>query len=88
MPNHLFVGGAYDGQSVPVTDDQLEVRLLPVDATDVEVYIRDTLAIGVYESFTFYRHKKLMPEEVLDLLVKYHEAWAVHMNGSPLDSMT
>jgi len=29
MPNYLFVGGAYDGQSVPVTDDQLEARLLP-----------------------------------------------------------
>jgi len=81
MPNHLFVGGAYDGQSVPVEDDQLEARLLPVDATDVEVYICDTLAIGVYESFTFYRYEKLTPEEVLDLLIKHHEAWTVNHVG-------
>jgi len=88
MQGYLFVGGAYDGQSVPVADDQQEARLLPVGATNAEVYIRDTLAVGVYESFTFYRHEKLTPEEVLDLLVKYHEAWAVHMNGSSLDSVT
>jgi hypothetical protein len=88
MQSYLFVGGAYDGQSLPVADDQLEARLLPVDATDFEVYIRDTLAVGVYESFTFYRHEKLTPEEVLDLLVKHHEAWAVNMPGSSLDSMT
>jgi len=88
MPNHLFVGGPYDGQSLPVADDQLEARLLPVDATDFEVYIRDTLAVGVYESFTFYRHEKLTLEEVLDLLVKHHEAWAANMPGSRLDSIT
>jgi len=87
MQSYLFVGGAYDGQSVPVADDQQEARL-PVDPTGSEVYLRDTLAVGVYESFTFYRHEKLTSEEVLDLLVKYHEAWAVNMNGSRLDSMT
>jgi len=87
MQSHLFVGGAYDGKSVPVADDHQEARI-PVGATGSEVYIRDTLAIGVYESFTFYRHEKLTPEEVLDLLVKYHEAWAANMPGSRLDSMT
>jgi|SRR5262250_1545284 len=87
MPNRLFVGGPYDGQSLPVADDQLEARI-PVDATGFEVYIRDTLAVGVYESFTFYRHEKLTPEEVLDLLVKHHEAWAVNMPGSRLNSIT
>jgi hypothetical protein len=87
MQSHLFVGGSYDGQSVPVADDQQEARI-PVGATGSEVYIRDTLAIGVYEFFTFYRHEKLTPEEVLDLLVKHHETWAVNMNGSRLDSMT
>jgi hypothetical protein len=87
MQSHLFVGGSYDGQSVPVADDQQEARI-PVGDTGSEVYIRDTLAIGVYESFTFYRHEKLTPDEVLDLLVKHHEAWAVSMNGSRLDSMT
>ena len=87
MQSHLFVGGSYDGQSVPVADDQQETRI-PVGDTGSEVYIRDTLAVGVYESFTFYRHEKLTPEEVLDLLVKHHEAWAVNMNGFHLDSMT
>ena len=84
MPNYLFVGGAYDGQSVPVEDDPLEARLLPVDATSFEVYFRDTLAIGVYESFTFYRHEKLTPDEVLDLLVKHHVAWTVNHVGDRL----
>ena len=87
MQNYLFVGGAYDGQSVPVADDQQEART-PVGATGSEVYICDTLAVGAYESFTFYRHEKLTPEEVLDLLVKYHEAWAANMPGSRMDSMT
>jgi hypothetical protein len=87
MQSYLFVGGAYDGQSVPVADDQQEARI-PVGATGSEVYIRDTLAVGVYESFTFYRHEKLTPEEVLDLLVKHHEAWAAKMPSSHLDSMT
>ena len=87
MQSYLFVGGAYDGQSLPVADDQQEARI-PVGATGSEVYIRDTLAVGVYESFTFYRHEKLTPEEGLDLLAKYHEAWAANMPGSRLDSMT
>jgi hypothetical protein len=87
MQSYLFVGGAYDGQSVPVADDQQEARI-PVGATGSEVYIRDTLAVGVYESFTFYRHEKLTPEEVLDLLAKYYETWAANMPGSRLDSMT
>ena len=87
MQSQLFVGGSYDGQSVPVADDQQEARI-PVGDTGSEVYIRDTLAVGVYESFTFYRHEKLTPEEVLDLLVKHHEAWAMNMPGSRLDSIT
>jgi len=87
MQSYLFVGGAFDGQSVPVADDQQEARI-PVGATGSEVYIRDTFAVGVYESFTFYRYEKLTPEEVLDLLVKYHEAWAANMPGSRLDSIT
>ena len=87
MPNYLFVGGAYDGQSVLVADDQQEARI-PVGATGSEIYIRDTLAVGVYESFTSYRNEKLTPEEVLDLLVKRHEAWAVNHPGGRLDSMT
>ena len=87
MQSYLFVGGSCDSQSIPVADDQQEARI-PVGDTGSEVYIRDTLAVGVYESFPFYRHEKLTPEEVLDLLVKYHEAWAANMPGSRLDSMT
>jgi len=80
MQNHLFVGGAHDGLSVPVADDQLEAHI-PVGAAGSEVYIRDTLAVGAYASFTFYRHEELTPEEVLDLLVKHYNAWVNQPGG-------
>jgi hypothetical protein len=80
MQSHLFVGGAHDGLSVPVADDQLEARI-PVGATGFEVYIRDTLALGALASFTFYRHEELTPEEVIDLLAKHYLAWCVNMPG-------
>ncbi len=76
MQSHLFVGGAHDGLSVPVAEDQLEARI-PVGSTGFEVYIRDTLAVGAFASFTFYRHEELTPEEVLDLLVKHHNVWVM-----------
>jgi hypothetical protein len=80
MQSHLFVGGAADGLNIRVADDQREVRI-PVGTAVFEVYIRDSLAVGVYESFTFYRHNELTPEQVLDLLVKHHEAWAANRPG-------
>jgi len=71
MQSYLFIGGNQDGVNVPMADD--------VESTQLsrETYIRDTLAVGIDASFTFYRHEELTPEEVLDLLVKHYEAWAV-----------
>ena len=75
MQSYLFIGGNQDGINVSVADD-MEFIQLPVGATGRETYIRETLAVGAYASFTFYRHEELKPEEVLDLLVKHHNAWA------------
>ena len=77
MQSRLFIGGAHDGQNIPVADD-MEFKQLPVGATGRETYIRDTLAVGAHASFTFYRHEKLTPEQVLDLLVKHYKAWCVN----------
>jgi hypothetical protein len=71
MQSYLFIGGDKDGLSIPAPDDAESVQL------SRETYIRDTLAVGIDASFTFYRHEELTPEEVLDLLVKHYEAWAV-----------
>jgi hypothetical protein len=35
-------------------------------------------------SFTFYRHEKLPPEQVLDLLVGHYKAWAVKIPNDRL----
>jgi hypothetical protein len=75
MQSYLFIGGDQDGINVPVADD-MEFIQLPVGATGMQTYIRDALAVGAYASFTFYRHEELTPEQVLDLLVKHHNAWA------------
>jgi hypothetical protein len=76
MQNYLFIGGDKDGLIIPAPDDAESVQL------SQETYIRDIFAVGAYASITFYRYEKLAPEEVLDLLVKHHEAWAVHHPGS------
>jgi len=76
MQNYLFIGGDKDGLSIPAPDDAESVQL------SQETYIRDTFAVGAYASITFYRYEGLTPEEVLDLLVKHHEAWAVNHPGS------
>jgi hypothetical protein len=75
MQNYLFIGGDKDGLSIPAPDDAEFVQL------SQETYIRDTFAVGAYASITFYRYDQLTPEEVLDLLVKHHEAWAVNHPG-------
>jgi hypothetical protein len=70
MQSYLFIGGGKDGLSIPAPDDAESVQL------SRETYIRDSIAIGVFASITFYRYEELSPEEVLDLLVKHHGAWA------------
>jgi hypothetical protein len=77
MQSYLFIGGHQDGLSIPLTDDVEYVQLADGD-TGRETYIRDTLAVGAFESITFYRHEGLTPEEVLDLLAKHYIAWCVN----------
>jgi len=79
MQNYLFIGGAHDGQSFPVTDD-LESVKLPSGVTEKETYIRDTLTVGdVF--ITIYRHKSLKSEQILNRLVEHYKAWCVNRPG-------
>jgi len=71
MQSYLFIGGNQDGVNVPMADDVESIQL------SRDTYIRDTLAVGIDASFTFYRHEELTPGGVLDLLVKHYEAWAL-----------
>jgi hypothetical protein len=80
MENFLFIGGHQDGLNIPLADDVESIQLAD-GATGLETYIRDTFAVGALASFRFYRYEELTPEEVLDLLVKHHEAWAVNHQG-------
>jgi hypothetical protein len=81
MQNYLFIGGHQDGLNIPIADD-VEFIQLADGAIGRETYIRDTLAVGALVSFTFYRHEKLPPEQVLDRLVEHYVAWAVNMSGA------
>jgi hypothetical protein len=83
MQSYLFIGGDQDGLNIPVADEVESIQL-PVDAAGGETYIRDTLAIGAYASFTFYRHKELQPDEVIDLLAKHFKEWAMNQPGRVL----
>jgi hypothetical protein len=81
MENFLFIGGHQDGLHMPLADDVESIQL-SVGAAGLETYIRDTLAVGIDASITFYRHEGLTPEEVLDLLAKHYKAWCVNRPGS------
>jgi hypothetical protein len=80
MRSYLFIGGDQDGISIPVKND-VEFIQLSVGATGRETYVRDTLAVGIDGSITFYRHEELQPEQVLDLLAKHYKAWCVNRPG-------
>jgi hypothetical protein len=58
MQSYLFIGGYQDGLNVPLADGAESIQL-PVGNTCLETYIRDTLAVGAYASFTFYRYDEL-----------------------------
>jgi hypothetical protein len=81
MQSYLFIGGQQDGQNIPVADD-VEFMQFSAGVTGRETYIRDTLAVGGYESVIFYRHDGLTPEEVLDHLAKHYIAWCVKQQPS------
>lgn len=72
MQSYLFIGGAHDGLSLPVTGDADFVRS-PVGATDSEVYARESFSVG--DAFIdIFRHESLTPEEVLNRLVEHYKA--------------
>jgi hypothetical protein len=75
MQSFLFIGGAQDSINVPVADDQ-DVIQLPKGVTGKDNYLRETLSVGD-ASITIYRHDSLTPEEVLDRVVTYYQAWCV-----------
>jgi hypothetical protein len=79
MQSYLFIGGAYDGLSFPVTDDADFVQW-PVGVTNSGVYARESLSVGD-ASITIYRHESLTPEQVLNRLVEHYKAWAVNRPG-------
>jgi hypothetical protein len=82
MENFLFIGGRQDGLNIPLGDD-VEFVQMADGAKGRDTYIRDTLVIGIDTSITFYRHEKLTPEEVLDLLAKHYKAWCLNRSGGP-----
>jgi hypothetical protein len=72
MQNYLFIGGANDGLSFPVTDDADFVQW-PLNVTDSEVYARESFSVG--DAFVdIFRHESLTPEEVLYRLVEHYKA--------------
>jgi hypothetical protein len=82
MESYLFIGGAHNGLNMPVVDGLDAVRL-PVSVTDRETYIRSTLTVG-HASVAIYKHESLSPEQALNRLVEYYQAWAVNRPGSSL----
>ena len=79
MQSYLFIGGAHDGMSFPVTDDIDSVKL-PPGVIGSRVYIRDKLGVGD-AAITIYRHESLAPEQVLNRLVEHYKAWCVNRPG-------
>jgi hypothetical protein len=80
MQSFLFIGGTQDSIDVRVADDQ-DVIQLPKDVTGKDNYLRETLSVG-YASITIYIHESLTPEEVLDRMVMYYQAWGVFRLGN------
>lgn len=79
MQSYLFIGGAHDGLSLPVTDDADFVQW-PVGVTDSETYARESLSVG-HAFIDVFRHESLTPEQVLNGLVEYYQAWCVNQPG-------
>jgi hypothetical protein len=81
MQSYLFIGGANDGLSYPVEDD-VDFVQWPGDATDSEVYARETLSVGDTRTAIF-RHESLTPERVVFRLVHHYKAWCANKPGGP-----
>ena len=79
MQSYLFISGAHDSLSFPVTDDIESVKL-PPGATGSKVYTCSTLSAGDM-SIVVYIHQSLTPEQVLSRLVEYYKARAVNRPG-------
>jgi hypothetical protein len=82
MQSYLCIGGNHDGLDIPAHADAPTIQW-PVGVTGRETYIRETLSVGG-AFITIYRQESLPPEEVLNRLVEYYQAWAVSRPGSRL----
>jgi hypothetical protein len=79
MRSYLFIGGGKDGHRIPLADEPDTIQL-PASATEKETYVRETLSVG-RASIYIYRHERLTPEQVLNLLVETYKALAVNRLG-------
>jgi len=79
MRSYLFIGGGKDGHRIPLADESDTIQL-PAGAIEKETYVRETLSVG-HASIYIYRHKRLTPEQVLNLLVESYKALAVNRLG-------
>jgi len=79
MQPYLFIGGHWDGLSIPAPDDAESTQML-VGVTGRKTYTRLTLSLGDV-STTAYVHESLTPEQTLNSLVEYYKAWAVNRPG-------
>ena len=79
MQSYLFIGGEWDGLTVPVTHGVDAVQM-PKAATGNDNYVGETLSVGD-ASTTIYRHESLTSQQVLDLCVKHYKAWCVKRPG-------
>jgi hypothetical protein len=71
MQSYLFIGGAHDGLSLPVTEDADFVQW-PGGVMDSGVYARESFSVG--DAFIdIFRHESLTPEEVLNRLVEHYK---------------
>jgi hypothetical protein len=79
MQSYLFIGGDQDGRNIPLQSDAESIQL-PAGTLTKETYIRGAIIVGdVF--IAIYRHESLTSEQVLDLVVKYYQAWAANQPG-------
>ena len=79
MESYLCIGGNHDGLDIPAHAAAESVQI-PVGVTGKEAYHRSTLSVED-APITIYIHESMTPEQALNRLVEYYQAWAVNMPG-------
>lgn len=78
MQTYLFIGGNHDGLNISAEGKPEYMQL-----TGREIYIRETLTLGVV-SVTVYVHETLTLAQALDRLFDYYKPWIESRNGGRL----